>query len=142
MRETIEFRIPAENATKHLQAGLGSAVGWVRKIELALGDLLVARIGSLQRPYSEKGHAFLLGWGIYRLYSRRDLDQAQLLHVWPKNRSRIALALDGQGQFGMRPWCAHSQRSAIGWCVPVAQPLVPAAYQHETGPKVGVGVGA
>ena len=84
MRETIEFRVPVKSATEHLPAGLGTALGSVRKVELALDDPMVARIGSLQRQYNAEGKAFFHGWMIYRRYSRRELDEAQLLHVWPK----------------------------------------------------------
>lgn len=84
VQETIEFRVPVENATEHLPAGLGTALGSVRRVELALDDPLVARIGSLQRQHSAEGRAFFHGWMIHRRYSRRELDEAQLLHVWPK----------------------------------------------------------
>jgi hypothetical protein len=84
VQETIEFRVPVENATEHLPAGLGTALGSVRKVELALDDPLVARIGSLQRQHNAEGKAFFHGWMIHRRYSRRELDEAQVLHVWPK----------------------------------------------------------
>jgi len=84
MQEMIEFRVPVENATEHLPAGLGTTMGTVRKIELSIDDPLVACFGSLQRRYNAEGKAFFHGWMIHRRYSRRELNHARLLHVRPK----------------------------------------------------------
>ena len=84
MKETIEFRIPIENARKHLPAGLGVDLGGVLRVTLASEDPLIAQIKSLEHQYHAKGKTFFHGWMIRRRYSRHELDQAKLLHVWPQ----------------------------------------------------------
>lgn len=84
MRETLEFRVPEENAAEFLPAGLGTRLGWIRKIELRSDDLLVAKVRRLERDFSARGKSFFYGWEIRRHYSRSELNSAEFLHVWPK----------------------------------------------------------
>lgn len=84
MLEMIEFRVPIENAIAHLPAGIGVTIGSIRKVELAIDDPLVERIGSLQSKYNAEDRAFFFGWTIHRRYTRRELQEARLLHVWPR----------------------------------------------------------
>jgi hypothetical protein len=84
MLETIELRIPEENAAKFLPDGIGKKITWVRNVQLKSNDPLVSRIRDLQREFNMKEKAFFLGWNIHRTYSQQEIHDAQLFHVWPK----------------------------------------------------------
>ncbi len=85
MRETVELRIPEENAEEHLPTGCGEAIGYgIRKVVIDTADPLFLEIGRLHRLYRAKGQYFFSGWEYCRRYSRRELAQADLFHVWPK----------------------------------------------------------
>lgn len=85
MRECVEFRIREENAVENLPPGIGKNVGYgVRKVVVDTSDPLFAEIGRLHRAFRAQGGYFFSGREYYRHYTRRELDQADLLHVWPK----------------------------------------------------------
>jgi hypothetical protein len=84
MRETIDFRIPEENAAQHLPAGVGQSIGGtVRRVVVTTADPLFSEIGRLQSEFRGRGESFFLGRTCRRRYSRRELDAAELLHVRP-----------------------------------------------------------
>ncbi len=82
MRETIEFRIPEDRAASFLEPGLGTSLGGtVRKVVLPLEDPRVKLIGELNREFNKRGKAFFYGWHIFRRYTRRELEAAELLQL-------------------------------------------------------------
>jgi len=85
MREEIDLRIPEENAQGHLPDEAGERLGdSVRRIQVAMTDPLVEHLRQLDREFRARGDVFFTGWNIQRRYSRRELEEAELLHVWPK----------------------------------------------------------
>ena len=84
MRETIEFRIPEEDAAEYLPPGTGELIGYgVRKLIVNAGDLLFFEIGRLHRAFRSQGKYLFSGREYHRHYSRRELDEAELFHVSP-----------------------------------------------------------
>ncbi|MBN1209448.1 MAG: hypothetical protein JXB05_31645 [Myxococcaceae bacterium] len=82
MRETIEFRVPAEQANMFLEPDLGTWLGdSVRKVVLPMEDPRVKFIGDLNREFRKKGRAFFTGWEISRHYTRRELEAAEVLQL-------------------------------------------------------------
>jgi hypothetical protein len=82
MRETIEFRIPEDRAAMFLEPGLGTSLGGtVRKVVLPMEDPRVKLIGDLNREFNRRSKAFFYGWHIFRRYTRRELEAAQLLQL-------------------------------------------------------------
>jgi hypothetical protein len=85
MREFIEFRIREENAAQYLPLGTGESVGYgVRKVVVETSDPLFSEIGRLHRMFRARGAFFFSGREYRRRYSRREVVEARLLHVWPK----------------------------------------------------------
>jgi hypothetical protein len=85
MREFVEFRIREETAAQYLPPGTGESVGYgVRKVVVETSDPLFAEIGRLHRTFRVQGKYFFSGREYHRRYSRRELVEAKLLHVWPK----------------------------------------------------------
>jgi hypothetical protein len=85
MREYVEFRIHEENAAKYLPGGTGESVGHgVRKVLIDTSAPLFAEIGRFHRAFRAEGKYFFSGREYFRQYSRGELADAQLLHVWPK----------------------------------------------------------
>lgn len=82
MRESVEFRIPEEHAQRFLRPDEAKWIGEIARAVVAhTGDPLYERIGSIQRQFSEQGKSFYYGWSIERKYSRRELEEAELLHL-------------------------------------------------------------
>lgn len=85
MREEIELRIPEENAQGRLPDDAGERLDeTLRRIRVATTDPLVEHLRRLDREFRARGEVFALSWNIQRRYSRRELEEAELLHVWPK----------------------------------------------------------
>jgi hypothetical protein len=85
MREYVEFRIREENAAEYLPPGTGENIGYgVRKVLVDTKDPLFGEIGRLHRAFRAKGKYFFSGREYERRYSRQELAEAELLHVWPK----------------------------------------------------------
>ncbi len=85
MRESVEFRIREENAAEYLPPGTGQSVGYgVRKVVVDTSDPSFAEFRRLYRVFRAEGKYFFSGHEYHRRYSRRDLAEADLLHVWPK----------------------------------------------------------
>lgn len=85
MRETVDFRVPETNAQGNLPDDAGERLGdTVRRILVATDDPLLAEIRRLDREFRARGDVFFTGWIRRRQYSRRELEQAELLHVLPK----------------------------------------------------------
>jgi hypothetical protein len=82
MRETVEFRIPEDGASRFLEPHEGKCLGGsVRVLELATNDPRYERIGELDRQLRKEGRAFFLGWDIKRHYSRQELESAELFRL-------------------------------------------------------------
>jgi hypothetical protein len=86
MRQTIEFRVPEELAERYLPAEAGRRLGMgiARELRLEFSDPLVSEVRRIDDQLRERGEgAFFTSWAIRREYSRRELDEAELFHVWP-----------------------------------------------------------
>ena len=88
MQETMEFRIPEENAREYLDPSVGVSLGsihkTVRKVEVATGDPLFARICEIDREFQKRSngkHFFFLGWIPHRRYTKRELNDAEALQL-------------------------------------------------------------
>ena len=82
MRELIEFRIPEEEAARHLEPALGTRLGdSVRKVLLPMTDGRVQLIGELDREFRKQGSVFFTHCHIFRHYTTKELDAAELLHL-------------------------------------------------------------
>ena len=83
MRETIEFRIPENHASRFLAAdeGVRMGSGFTRRLEVALDDPLFLRIGEIDRRLRAEGRAFFTSWIPHRRYSASELARAELMHL-------------------------------------------------------------
>lgn len=85
MKETIEFRIPEEDARMYLPADTGTMLGdSVRKVRVIRGDPLFDLIGEVDNYFRMRGSSFYTSWQSYRSYSSHELEVAEVFHVWPK----------------------------------------------------------
>lgn len=85
MRETIDFRIPESNARGRLPKDAGERLGTsVRRILASPGDPLFAEIRRLDYEFRSRGDVFFTGGAIRRVYSAREMEEAELFHVRPK----------------------------------------------------------
>ena len=83
MRESVEFRIPEEHASRFLEPHVGKRLGGsVRVLELAVDDPRYEQIGDLDHQLRKEGRCFFLGWDINRRYSRKELESAELFHLY------------------------------------------------------------
>ncbi len=79
MRETMEFRIPEENAQEYLGTSVGVPLGIVRKVVVATDDPLFQRICELDREFqraSDGRDFFFFGWNPHRRYTKAELNAA------------------------------------------------------------------
>lgn len=96
MRETIELRIPEQNAERYLPDGVGVSLGreptavsgkgadfGVRKVTLAIDDPLLSQIGRLSWEFRARGEYFFLGWSYHRRYTTTELEAAELVSIYP-----------------------------------------------------------
>jgi hypothetical protein len=84
MDEIIEFRIPEANAREHIPHDIGERLGTtVRRVLVATNDPLFIEIRRLDHDFRARGDVFFTGWRLQRRYSRRELQEAELFHVWP-----------------------------------------------------------
>jgi hypothetical protein len=82
MRETIEFRISEEHAKQFLEPGLGTRLGdSVRKVLLPMTDPRVPFIVELNHEFHRRGDSFYIYSHIHRHYTRRELEDAELLQL-------------------------------------------------------------
>src|SRR5262245_22170 len=84
MRETIELRIPEENAATYLGSSVGVMLDSVRKVVVSTSDPLYARICEIDRRMRKRSRAeesFFLGWNFTRRYTPAELEQAELFYV-------------------------------------------------------------
>lgn len=87
MTEIFEFRIPEDDAARHLPAAAGVLLGeTARKVVVAPDEPLFELIGRLQHKFRARrsGSGFFVSWHVERCYLRTELEEAELLHVWPK----------------------------------------------------------
>ncbi len=79
MRESVEFRIPEEDASRFLAADAGRVLGeTVRALEVAVDDPLYLWVGELDRRLQEEGTRFFYGWEVKRRYTHKELEAAEL----------------------------------------------------------------
>lgn len=84
MREEIDFRIPEKNAQGRLPDDVGERLGdSLRRVRVRTGDALLEQLRQLDREFRARGEVFFTGWNVQRRYSRRELEEAELLHAWP-----------------------------------------------------------
>jgi hypothetical protein len=82
MRETIEFRVDEDYASKLFADGEGAKLGIARKITIAIDDPRFAMIGELQRTIkSDTNRSFFYGWRVKRQYTREELAGAKLFKL-------------------------------------------------------------
>jgi hypothetical protein len=83
MRETVEFRIPGENADQYLGPSDGVCLGQfgTRKIDVDVRDPLFSRIKELDSEFRKKGKSFFFGWKIRRRYTKSELVAAEAFLV-------------------------------------------------------------
>jgi len=82
VRETVEFRIPEKHAARHLPDDAGIRIGnTVRMLTLSTDDPMFAEIGRLDQERQSQGRAFFTSWISRRRYSRRELLDADCLHL-------------------------------------------------------------
>jgi hypothetical protein len=84
MRETLELRVPEENAEAFLPQGIGTRLGYgIRKVTIDTSDPIFAEIGRLQREFRARGDWFFHGWTFHRHYSATELAHGELFYVFP-----------------------------------------------------------
>jgi hypothetical protein len=82
VREVIEFRIPEDAARRVLEPNDGSILGdSVRKIELSPTDARLNLIREAETEYRRRGEAFFTSWNVTRDYSKRELENAEILRL-------------------------------------------------------------
>lgn len=84
MRETMEFRIPEEDARRYLEPSIGVSLTTVRKIVVATDDPLYTRICEIDRRIRKRTNgkdSFFLGWIPRRRYTQAELNAAELFKV-------------------------------------------------------------
>jgi hypothetical protein len=82
VEETVEFRIPEEDARKVLRPEEGRVLDdSVRVVEVSSDDEIFKRIGQAQRVARSAGSAFFTSWVAKRSYSSQELDQAEVLKL-------------------------------------------------------------
>jgi hypothetical protein len=85
MREILELRVEEEEAHRIFRPDEGTLLGSgsVRKVLLPLNDARVPHIEKLNRELRKQGRALFFGWDIHRRYSEKELQAAELFHLWP-----------------------------------------------------------
>jgi hypothetical protein len=112
MRERIEFRIPESLAERYLPADCGRRVGIARSLRLTPGDAVLLDVKRIDQRLRTRGGAFFTEWEIQRRYSRRELENAVLLHVYP----RIVFEPAGEEcgtEYDDSKACAHCGAGAV-----------------------------
>src|SRR5687767_13808654 len=85
MREFVDFRVREADAETYLPPGTGERLSsGVRKVVVNTSDPLFNEIGRLHKMFLSQGRVFFTGREYRRKYSRQELREAQLLHVWPQ----------------------------------------------------------
>ncbi len=87
MRETLELRVREGEAHRVFRPDEGVVLsgGNIRKVLLPLDDERIPQIGALQRELRRKtGRPLFFGWDIYRRYSEKEFDAAELFLLWPQ----------------------------------------------------------
>ncbi len=83
MRETIEFRIQEEDAREFLEPDLGKLLSpTLRQVLLPRTDPRVEFILELNREFYRRGSVFFTAWAIYRHYTPRELESAELVQLY------------------------------------------------------------
>jgi len=83
MKEYVEFRIPEKHASRFLASHEGKRLSdTVRALEVAVDDPRYEWIGNLQHRLRREGEFFFLGWEIKRRYLRKEVESAELFHLY------------------------------------------------------------
>ena len=89
VKKYVNFRIPEEDAQLFLGPNTGKPLGepplgpTVRSVTLATNDPLYKRIGEIDRQRrAQEKRPFFFGWDIEYRYSRKELEAAELFHLW------------------------------------------------------------
>ena len=108
MREVVELRIPEELASSRWPASVGERLGEsVRKLKVSTADPLFSEIKEADRELRSRGELLITGWKIARKYSRRELAQAELLHIFPKKMFEPA-GEEGGTEYDEASACDHA----------------------------------
>jgi len=84
MRELYDFRIEEKHAQRYLKPEDGKVLGeTVRRLVLDSTDSRMELIRKLQHDFRKRGDFFVLGWNIQRKYTEKELDEAELLYLFP-----------------------------------------------------------
>ena len=89
MRETYEFRVQEQHASRLFAPNEGKKLGWtklfgdkfvtVRKVELSADDPKFKRVGELNTLIKKEPHGFFFaGWDIHRSYTPVEYEKAEL----------------------------------------------------------------
>lgn len=82
MQEFLELRLPEEHAKLFLGSGDGEVIdGWVRHVDLPVGDPRLQRVAELEVEWRARGRAFVLGWDVGRSYAPVELENSELLQL-------------------------------------------------------------
>jgi hypothetical protein len=86
MREILELRVEEEEAHRIFRSDEGTLLptGSVRKVLLPLDDVRIPHIEKINRELRKRDRAFFFGWAIHRHYSEKELQAAELFHLWPR----------------------------------------------------------
>jgi hypothetical protein len=81
MKTYVEFRVPESYAQEFLPADVGTnLMGFIRRVRVPFESAIYNQIGEIDKLVvnREQKH-FFLGWNIQRIYSRMELESAELL---------------------------------------------------------------
>jgi hypothetical protein len=111
VRERIEFRIPESLAERYLPADCGRRIGIARSLHLTPGDAVLLEVKRIEQRLRARG-GFFTAWEIQRRYSRRELESAELLHVYPRSVFEPA-GEDCGTEYDDSKACAHCGAGAV-----------------------------
>src|SRR5690349_13577402 len=83
----MALHLTEDLAQRYLPVGCGKPLGLgiARKLDLDLADPIVSDIRRIDQQLRDRGEgAFFTSWQIFRHYSRRELEEAELFHAWPR----------------------------------------------------------
>ncbi len=86
MREILELRVSEEEAWRCFRPDEGTllSIGDVRKVLLPLPDERLPRIHAVNEELRKtKNRSLFWGWHIFRRYSAKELEAAELFKLWP-----------------------------------------------------------
>lgn len=107
MRETLEFRIPEEDAARWLKKSDGVTLGGsVRKLFLDVNDPRMQVICEAQREMMRQDDCFFTGWDSRRTYSNAELEAAELFQLQINTFIRVS-GEEGGTEYDEKTACQH-----------------------------------